>query len=73
MEYFTMLTIVYVMGGQPLEAKILFASEDDCWNVLLDTDTIYDQINGQARLSKQKIQGKMDGKLTKRTKLKRST
>ena len=36
------------MGGQPLEAKILFASEDDCWNVLLDTDTIYDQINGQA-------------------------
>lgn len=36
------------MGGQPLEAKILFASEDDCWSVLLDTDTIYDQINGQA-------------------------
>ena len=48
MEYFTMLTIVYVMGGQPLEAKILFASEDDCWSVLLNTDTIYDQINGQA-------------------------
>ena len=43
-----MLTIVYVMGGQPLEAKILFASEDDCWNVLLDTDTIYEQINGEA-------------------------
>ena len=48
MEFFTMLTIVYVVGGQPLETKILFASEDDCWNVLLDTDTIYDQINGQA-------------------------
>ena len=48
MEYFTMLTIVYVMGGQPLEAKILFASEDDCWNVLLDTNTIYDHINGEA-------------------------
>ena len=48
MEFFTMLTIVYVMGGQPLEAKILFASEDDCWNVLLDTNTIYDQINGEA-------------------------
>ncbi len=48
MEFFTMLTIVYVMGGQSLEAKILFASEDDCWNVLLETDTIYDQINGQA-------------------------
>ena len=36
------------MGGQPLEAKILFASEDDCWNVLLDTNTIYDHINGEA-------------------------
>ena len=48
MEFFTLLTIVYLMGGQTLEAKILFASEDDCWRVLLDTDTIYDQINGQA-------------------------
>jgi hypothetical protein len=48
MEFFTLLTIVYLMGGQTLEAKILFASEDDCWQVLLDTDTIYDQINGQA-------------------------
>lgn len=48
MEFYTLLTIVYLMGGQTLEAKILFASEDDCWRVLLDTDTIYDQINGQA-------------------------
>ena len=48
MEFFTLLTIVYLMGGQTLEAKILFASEDDCWRVVLDTDTIYDQINGQA-------------------------
>ena len=48
MEFFTLLTIVYLMGGQTLETKILFASEDDCWRVLLDTDTIYDQINGQA-------------------------
>ena len=47
MEYFTMLTIVYVMGGQPLEAKILFASEDDCWNVLLDTDTIMTRSMGK--------------------------
>ena len=43
-----MLTIVYIMGGQPLETKILFASEDECWNVLLDTNTIYDRIDGQA-------------------------
>ena len=48
MEFYTLLTIVYLMGGQTLEAKILFASEDDCWQVLLDTDTIYYQINGQA-------------------------
>lgn len=43
-----MLTIVYIMGGQPLETKILFASEDECWNVLLDKNTIYDRIDGQA-------------------------
>lgn len=48
MEFYTLLTIVYLMGGQTLEAKILFASEDDCWQVLLDTNTIYDQINGHA-------------------------
>ncbi len=48
MEFFTILTIVYVIGGQPLEAKILFASEDDCWSVLLDTDTIYDRINAES-------------------------
>lgn len=36
------------MGGQPLETKILFASEDECWNVLLDKNTIYDRIDGQA-------------------------
>jgi len=47
MEFFTLLTIVYVMGGHPLETKILFASEDDCWQVLLDTNTIYDKIGGQ--------------------------
>ena len=43
-----MLVIVYIMGGQTLEAKILFPSEDACWSVLLNTDTIYNQINGQA-------------------------
>ena len=29
MEFYTLLTIVYLMGGQTLETKILFASEDD--------------------------------------------
>ena len=33
------------MGGQPLEVKILFADEEDCWSVLLSNDTLYEQIN----------------------------
>jgi len=34
--------------GNPLEAKIWFASEDDCWSVLMQNDTLYDQINAEA-------------------------
>ena len=45
MTFYTLLTIVYVMGGQPLEVKILFADEEDCWSVLLNSDTLYEQIN----------------------------
>jgi len=45
MTFYTLLTLVYVMNGHPQEAKIWFASEDDCWSVLLNNDTLYDQIN----------------------------
>ena len=36
------------MNGHPQETKIWFASEDDCWSVLLNNDTLYDQINAEA-------------------------
>jgi len=48
MTFYTLLTLVYVMNGHPQEAKIWFASENDCWSVLLNNDTLYDQINAEA-------------------------
>ena len=48
MEFFTLLTIAYVMNGHQLEAKIWFENESDCWSVLLKNETLYDQINGEA-------------------------
>lgn len=48
MEYFTLLTLMYYMNGHPQEAKIWLASEDDCWSVLMQNDTLYDQINAEA-------------------------
>tara|TARA_R100001463_G_scaffold2861_7_gene11822 strand:- start:358 stop:564 length:207 start_codon:yes stop_codon:yes gene_type:complete len=48
MEYFTLLTLMYYMNGHPQEAKIWFASEEDCWSVLMQNDTLYDQINAEA-------------------------
>jgi len=48
MEFYTLLTIIYMQMGNPLETKIWFASEDDCWSVLMQNDTLYDQINAEA-------------------------
>ena len=45
MSFYTLLTLVYIMGGEQLEVKILFADEEDCWSVLLHNDTLYNQIN----------------------------
>jgi hypothetical protein len=39
---------MYYMNGHPQEAKIWFASEEDCWSVLMQNDTLYDQINAEA-------------------------
>lgn len=44
---YTLLTLIYMQMGNPLEAKIWFASEDDCWSVLMQNDTLYDQINAE--------------------------
>ena len=48
MDMFSLLTIVYMMNAHPQEAKIWFASEEDCWSVLMNNDTLYDQINAEA-------------------------
>jgi len=45
MEYFTLAVLLYYMNGHPQEAKIWFASEEDCWSVIMNNDTLYDQIN----------------------------
>ena len=47
MEMYTLLTLIYMQMGNPLEAKIWFASEDDCWSVLMQNDTLYDHINAE--------------------------
>lgn len=47
MEMYTLLTLIYMQMGNPQEAKIWFASEDDCWSVLMQNDTLYDQINAE--------------------------
>lgn len=36
------------MNGNVQEAKIWFASEQECWNILLDRNTLYDKIGGEA-------------------------
>ena len=48
MEFFHLLVIQYMMNGNVQEAKIWFASEQECWNILLDRDTLYDKIGGEA-------------------------
>lgn len=49
MEYYTLLTIVYTVVytaiDQQLQFSILFPSEDECWSVLTEVNTIYDRVN----------------------------
>lgn len=47
MEYYTLLTLGYPLLDNIMYVSIWFASEDDCWSVLLNTNTLYDQINAQ--------------------------
>ena len=48
MEFFHLLVIQYMVGGHLQEAKIWFPSEDACWSVLVDRNSLYDKINGEA-------------------------
>lgn len=45
MEYFTLGVFLYFMNDNPQEAKVWFASEDDCWSVIMDNDSFYEKIN----------------------------
>jgi len=47
MEYYTLLTIVYSIAEHSVQFSVWFPSEAECWNVLLETGTIYDQVNGE--------------------------
>ena len=47
MEYYTLLTLGYPLLDNMMYVSIWFASEDDCWSVLLNSNTLYDQINAQ--------------------------
>ena len=47
MEYWTLLTLGYQVLDQIMYVSIWFSSEDDCWSVLLNNGTLYDQIKAQ--------------------------
>lgn len=48
MEFFHLLVIQYMVSGHRQETKIWFPSEDACWSVLVDRNSLYDKINGEA-------------------------
>ncbi len=47
MEYYTLLTLGYPLLDHIMYVSIWFPTEDDCWSVLLNNNTLYDQINAQ--------------------------
>ena len=47
MEYWTLLTLGYQVLDQTMYVSIWFPNEEDCWSVLLNNNTLYDQINAQ--------------------------
>lgn len=44
MEYYSLLTVVYELMGHTWEFSIWFPSEDKCWSVLTEVNTIYDRV-----------------------------
>ena len=45
MDYMTLLTLGYTVLEYEMYVSIWFSSEEDCWSVLLNNGTLYDQIN----------------------------
>lgn len=47
MEYWTLLTIGYNVLDNMMYVSIWFENEKDCWSVLMNSGTLYDQINAE--------------------------
>ena len=47
MEYWTLLTIGYNVFDNMMYVSIWFQNEKDCWSVLMNSGTLYDQINAE--------------------------
>ncbi len=47
MDYWTLLTIVYPILEHEMQFSIWFPSEKECWSVLINNGTLYDQINAE--------------------------
>jgi len=47
MEYWPLLTIGYNVLDNMMYVSIWFQNEKDCWSVLMNSGTLYDQINAE--------------------------
>ena len=47
MDYWTLLTLGYTVLDNMMYVSIWFSSEEDCWSVLMNSNTLYDQINAE--------------------------
>ena len=45
MDYWTLLTLGYNVLDQTMYVSIWFKTEEDCWSVLLNNNTLYEQIS----------------------------
>ena len=45
MDYWTRLTLGYNVLDNTMYVSIWFKTEEDCWSVLLNNNTLYEQIN----------------------------
>ena len=48
MEYYTLMSIFYEVANHELQFSVWVLSEESCWNILMQKDGIYDQVNGTA-------------------------
>ena len=46
MEYYTLMSIFYEVANHELQFSVWLLSEKDCWYILMQKNSIYDQVNG---------------------------